>query len=200
MAFFRSTSRFDAPPDIDGAGVYLRAPQMADFSEWAALREQSRAFLAPWEPEWPADDLTRGAFRNRLRRYASEAQEDSGYSFLIFRAGDQVLLGGVTLSNVRRGVAQSANLGYWIGARHARRGYMSAAVAALVPFAHGQLRLRRVEAACLPENAVSVRLLEKLGFKREGYARQYLCIAGKWQDHLLYARLSSDPLDFRGKE
>ena len=194
MALFRSVSRFDTPADIEGAGVFLRAPQMADFADWASLREQSRAFLAPWEPEWPADDLTRGAFRNRLRRYANEMQEDSGYSFLIFRTADHALLGGVTLSNVRRGVAQSANLGYWIGVQHARRGYMSAAVAALVPFAHGSLRLRRIEAACLPENAVSVRLLEKLGFRREGYARQYLCIAGKWQDHLLYARLSSDPL------
>lgn len=194
MALFRSVSRPDSPPELEGAGVYLRAPQMADFSEWASLRERSRAFLAPWEPEWPADDLTRGAFRNRLRRYANEIHEDSGYSFLIFRASDHVLLGGVTLSNVRRGVAQSANLGYWVGADYARQGNMSAAVAALIPFAHGQLRLRRVEAACLPENAVSIRLLEKLGFKREGYARQYLCIAGKWQDHLLYARLSSDPL------
>jgi len=194
MSLFRSVSRFDTPPDVEGAGVFLRAPQMADFSEWASLREQSRAFLAPWEPEWPADDLTRGAFRNRLRRYANEIQEDSGYSFLIFRVSDHALLGGVTLSNVRRGVAQSANLGYWIGVQHARQGYMSAAVAALVPFAHGQLRLRRIEAACLPENAISVRLLEKLRFRREGYARQYLCIAGKWQDHLLYARLSSDPL------
>jgi len=194
MAFFRSVSRSELPADIEGVGVFLRAPQMADYSEWASLRERSRPFLGPWEPEWPADDLTRAAFRNRLRRYASEVHEDSGYSFLIFRTSDQVLLGGVTLSNVRRGVAQSANLGYWIGAEHARRGYMSTAVAALVPFAHGQLRLRRIEAACLPHNAVSVRLLEKLGFRREGYARQYLCIAGKWQDHLLYARLSSDPL------
>jgi ribosomal-protein-alanine N-acetyltransferase len=194
MAFFRSVSRPDSPPEIEGVGVYLRAPQMTDFSDWASLRERSRAFLAPWEPEWPADDLTRGAFRNRLRRYANEIHEDSGYSFLIFRASDHLLLGGVTLSNVRRGVAQSANLGYWVGAQYARQGHMSAAVAALIPFAHGQLRLRRIEAACLPENAVSVRLLEKLGFKREGYARQYLCIAGKWQDHLLYARLSSDPV------
>ena len=194
MAFFRSVSRSDAPADLEGKGVFLRAPQMADFSEWASLREQSRKFLAPWEPEWPADDLTRGAFRNRLRRYAYEVQEDSGYSFLIFRASDHALVGGITLSNVRRGVAQSANLGYWVGAPHARQGYMSAAVAALIPFAHGNLRLRRIEAACLPENAVSVRLLEKLGFRREGYARQYLCIAGRWQDHLLYARLSSDPI------
>ncbi|HLL26176.1 MAG TPA: GNAT family protein [Xanthobacteraceae bacterium] len=194
MAFFRSVSWSDIPPDVEGEGVYLRAPQMVDFPAWAGLREESRAFLAHWEPDWPADDLTRGAFRNRLRRYANESQEDSGYSFLIFRSGDQTLLGGVTLSNVRRGVAQSANLGYWIGGRHARKGYMSAAVAALIPYAHGPLRLRRVEAACLPENAASVRLLEKMGFQREGYARQYLCIAGKWQDHLLYARLSSDPL------
>jgi len=194
MALFRSVSRPDTPPEIEGVGVYLRAPQTSDFSEWASLRERSRSFLAPWEPEWPADDLTRGAFRNRLRRYANEIHDDSGYSFLVFRTGDHVLLGGVTLSNVRRGVAQSANLGYWVGAQYARQGYMSAAVAALIPFAHGQLRLRRIEAACLPENAVSMRLLEKLGFKREGYARQYLCIAGKWQDHLLYARLSSDPL------
>ena len=194
MAFFRSVSRSDSPPDIEGEGVFLRAPQMADFSEWSTLREQSRDFLARWEPEWPADDLTRAAFRNRLRRYAYEFQEDSGYSFLIFRTSDHALLGGVTLSNVRRGVAQSANLGYWVGAPYPRQGYMSAAVAALIPFAHGHLRLRRIEAACLPENAVSVRLLEKLGFQREGYARQYLCIAGKWQDHLLYARLSSDPL------
>ena len=192
MALFRSVSRPDSPPEIEGVGVYLRTAQISDFSEWASLRQRSRAFLAPWEPEWPADDLTRGAFRNRLRRYAIETQEDSGYSFLIFRAGDHRLLGGVTLSNVRRGVAQSGNLGYWVGEEYARQGYMSAAVAGLIPFAHGQLRLRRIEAACLPENAVSMRLLEKLGFQREGYARQYLCIAGKWQDHLLFAILRGD--------
>ena len=66
---------------------------------------------------------------------------------------------------------------------------MTAAVRALLPFAFGALRLHRVEAACIPSNAASVRLLEKTGFTREGYAREYLCINGIWQDHLLYARL-----------
>jgi ribosomal-protein-alanine N-acetyltransferase len=81
-----------------------------------------------------------------------------------------------------------------MGAPYARKGYMSAALAALTPFAHGALRLKRIEAACLPHNAASVRLLEKSGFTREGRARNYLCIAGEWQDHLLFARLASDPV------
>lgn len=194
MALFRSAPWSEPCPLIEGAGVFLRAPSMSDYEEWADLRERSRAFLVPWEPEWPADDLTRSAFRNRLRRYAAEIRDDLSYPFLIFRTGDRRLIGGASLSNVRRGVAQSANLGYWMGARYAGQGYMSAAIAATIPFSHGALGLKRIEAACIPENQASVRLLEKSGFQREGYARKYLCIAGQWQDHLLYARLSSDPI------
>ncbi len=66
---------------------------------------------------------------------------------------------------------------------------MTAAVRAVIPFAFGTLRLHRLEAACIPTNAGSIRLLENTGFVREGYAREYLCINGTWQDHLLYARL-----------
>jgi ribosomal-protein-alanine N-acetyltransferase len=150
-------------------------------------------FLGPWEPTWPEDDLTRAAFRRRLQRYMRDQQADVGYAFLIFREGDGALVGGVTLNNVRRGVSQTASLGYWMGAPFARQGYMSAALSTLVPFAHGALHLKRIEAACLPHNVASVRLLEKQGFTREGYARRYLCIAGEWQDHLLFARLNSDP-------
>jgi ribosomal-protein-alanine N-acetyltransferase len=167
---------------------------MADFAEWTALRETSRNFLGPWEPTWPADDLTRGAFRRRLKRYAEDLRTDQAYPFFIFRAGDDVLVGGLTLANIRRGVAQAGSLGYWIGAPFAGRGYMTAAVRALIPFAFGAIRLHRLEAACIPTNAASMRLLEKTGFQREGYARQYLCIDGSWQDHVLYARLATDPL------
>ena len=113
--------------------------------------------------------------------------------FLLFRSDDNALVGGLTLANIRRGVAQAGSLGYWIGAPFARQGYMTAAVRALVPFAFGTLRLHRIEAACIPANAASIRLLEKTGFQREGYAREYLCINGVWQDHLLYARLKDDP-------
>jgi [ribosomal protein S5]-alanine N-acetyltransferase len=197
MALFRSVPWSDPAPTIEGAGVFLRAPVMGDYEEWADLRERSRAFLTPWEPEWPADDLTRSAFRNRVRRYATEIRDDLSYPFFAFRAGDKRMLGGATLTNIRRGVAQSANLGYWMGAPYAGKGYMSATVAAIIPFSHGALGLKRIEAACIPENKASIRLLERSGFVREGYARKYLCIDGKWQDHLLYARLSSDPMQGR---
>jgi ribosomal-protein-alanine N-acetyltransferase len=192
MAFFRTVSLAESLPAIEGEGVTLRAPQMVDFAEWSALRELSRDFLTPWEPTWPADDLTRGAFRRRVRRYADDLRTDQAYAFFIFRMVDDMLVGGLTLANVRRGVAQVASLGYWMGAPHVQRGYMTAAVRALIPFAFGPLRLHRLEAACIPSNAASVRLLERTGFRREGAAREYLCINGVWQDHLLYGLLGSD--------
>lgn len=192
MAFFRTVSSNETMPGIVGAGVTLRAPQSGDFTEWAALREMSRVFLTPWEPTWPPDDLTRGAFRRRLKRYVEDQRGDLAYAFLIFRNDDYAMVGGLTLANIRRGVAQAGSIGYWVGAPFARKGYMTAAVRALIPYSFNTLRLHRLEAACIPDNAASVRLLERTGFRREGYARGYLCINGIWQDHLLYARLKDD--------
>jgi ribosomal-protein-alanine N-acetyltransferase len=190
MAFFRAAQFATTLPVIKGDGISLRAPQMSDFSEWAALREASRDFLTPWEPTWPADDLTRAAFRRRLKRYAEEIRSDQAYPMFLFAAGKGPLIGGLTLTNIRRGVAQAGSLGYWIGGPFARQGYMTRGVRALIPFAFEALRLHRLEAACIPGNQASVRLLEKTGFTREGYARQYLCINGIWQDHLLFARIN----------
>jgi ribosomal-protein-alanine N-acetyltransferase len=195
MALFRTLSSPEPLPPIAGEGVVLRMPQMTDYAAWAALRETSRKFLTPWEPTWPADDLTRTAFRQRIRRYAEDVRTDQAYPFFVFRQEDNAIVGGLALANIRRGVAQAGSLGYWTGAPFIRRGYMTAAVRALVPVAFDVLRLHRVEAACIPTNLASIRLLEKTGFRREGYARAYLCINGIWQDHLLYARLQSDPRD-----
>jgi ribosomal-protein-alanine N-acetyltransferase len=192
MAFFRTVSFSEPMPAITGARVALRVPQSSDHAEWAALREASRTFLTTWEPTWPADDLTRGAFRRRLKRYADDQRSDLAYTFLIFRSDDNALVGGLTLANIRRGVAQAGSIGYWVGEPFARKGYMTEAVRALIPFCFRTLRLHRVEAACIPANTASICLLEKTGFTREGYARRYLCIDGTWQDHLLYARLNDD--------
>ena len=192
MAFFRTVNFSEQLPAIMGEGIMLRAPQMADYAEWSALREASRNFLTPWEPTWPSDDLTRASFRRRIKRYSEDQRGDLAYPFFIFRRSDHALVGGLTLANIRRGCAQAGSLGYWMGAAFARQGYMTAAVSALVPFAFATLRLHRIEAACIPANAASIRLLEKTGFRREGFARQYLCIDGVWQDHLLYARLKDD--------
>ena len=173
MAFLRNTTRMRPALGIYGRGLWLRrAATVATTRPGRRLRAASRQHLQPWEPQWADDELSRTAFRRRLRLYARDLAEDHGYAFFIFRARDQVLLGGLTLSNVRRGVSQTASLGYWIGAGHTRAGYMTEAVRAVVPFAFDQLRLHRLEAACLPHNRASMRVLEKAGFHREGFARE----------------------------
>jgi len=193
MAFMRGlTFPGGQQPVIKGNGVYLRYPRISDYLSWSRLRGESRAFLAPWEPVLASDELTRGAFRRRIKRYQKEARLDSAYAFFVFRAEDDALMGGCTLSNVRRGVTQCCSLGYWIGERFARQGYMHDAVRALIPFIFSTLGLHRIEAACLPSNEPSKSLLQKAGFRQEGLARKYLQINGEWRDHVLFALLEDD--------
>lgn len=177
---------------VDGPTVYIRPAQPKDWRAWADLREESRDFLVPWEPTWPADALTRDSFVRRLRRQAAEWREDEAYAFLVFEQASDRVVGGIGLTNIRRGVAQMGTMGYWVGKPFARRGYISQAARLMLSFAFGQLGLHRVEAACLPSNAPSSGVLEKVGFIREGYARAYLRIDGKWADHVLYAILRDD--------
>ncbi len=194
MGLLESFRKPHEPRGIFGQDLTLRFPAMEDFEAWTRLRSESRAFLEPWEPTWPADDLTLPAFRHRVRRYRELAGEDTCYPYFIFavgRTGGRTLVGAVTLSNVRRGVAQSATLGYWIGVPHARKGIMGRAIAMLLPHAFNDLSLHRVEAACLLRNTASVRLLEAAGFEREGFARAYLRIAGRWEDHVLFAKVAA---------
>ena len=193
MAFLRSISTTDTSPTLRTPRVVLRVPAIGDYAQWAKLREESRAFLSPWEPVWPPDDLTKVSFRRRIRRYQREIRSGTGFPFFIFTPDGQTLLGGLTLAHIQRGATQSAVLGYWMGEAHAGKGFMSAAVRAVEEFAFDTLHLNRVEAACLPHNAASIRLLEKVGFTREGYARKYLCIEGRWQDHILFGLVRGDP-------
>jgi ribosomal-protein-alanine N-acetyltransferase len=192
MALFRLSKIAEPEPLLRGDGIYLRPAVSGDFAAWVRLRTESREFLTPWEPLWPEDDLTRAAFRRRLRRQSDEMARDEAFSFLIFDAGADTLLGGLTLGGIRRGVAQSGTLGYWMGAPHAGKGRMTRAVASAVRFGFATLRLHRIEAACLPENTASQTLLERNGFQREGLARGYLRINGAWRDHLLYAMVEPE--------
>jgi [ribosomal protein S5]-alanine N-acetyltransferase len=170
----------------NGRRTRLRPPQLEDFRDWQSLRRESRSFLEPWEPTWPDDDLLSGNFRRRIGHYAKLAAEDLAYPFFIFDRNETTLLGGLTFSNVRRGAAQMATLGYWIGAAHANQGYMTDALQAAITFAREDCRLHRLEAACLPANAPSIQLLQRAGFQREGFARDYLKINGRWEDHILW--------------
>ncbi len=194
MALFRFPSEPQSRPLIRTPNLYLRAPSLDDYPAWAALRMESRAFLTPWEPSWNEDDLTRAAFRLRTKRAAREISTDEAYSLFVFDSQTEALLGGLTLGLIRRGVAQACTLGYWMGKPHAGKGHMTEAVRGALRFAFSELALHRVEAACLPNNEPSRRLLERVGFRHEGLARAYLKINGAWADHLLYAALSTDRL------
>ena len=171
----------------------LRAPRLEDREAWSALRTESRTFLQPWEPHWPSDHLTRSAFRRRVRWASAEAAAERAFAFLLFHREEDTLLGGITVSNIRRGPSRSASLGYWVGETHARQGYMRDAVGRVAEFAFHDLGLVRLEAACLEGNAASRALLKRCGFQSEGIVRGYLEVNGNVRDHVLYARLARDP-------
>lgn len=180
------------PPVIAAGAIYLRPPEIEDHDAWARLREASRVHLTRWEPDWLSKDTTPDAFRLRLKSYDRQFRARAGAAFHVFERDGDRLIGGVTLSDIRRHAAQSATIGYWIGAAFLRRGFGLAAVEAVLGYAFDGFGLNRVEAACQPGNAASRALLSKAGFTEEGLAREYLFINGAWRDHVLYARLARD--------
>lgn len=177
---------------IETERMSLRPPQHGDFRAWSRLRSDSADFLQPWEPTWAADHLTRKSFTNRVYWAQRSIRTEQAVPLFLIRRDDDMLLGAITMDNIRRGPAQAATLGYWVGAPFARKGYMREAIEAIVHHAFHKMDLSRVEAACLPENDASRRVLERAGFKFEGVAQSYLQIAGRWRNHVLYANLRSD--------
>jgi len=183
---------FKKKVQIDTERLILRLPQHADFRAWSTLRYESQDFLSPWEPTWAPDHLSRKSFANRV--YWSQRSVNEGMALPLFlvRRSDHQLMGAITLDPIRRGPAQTATMGYWIGQQFAREGYMSEAILALVHYAFVKLDLSRIESACLPDNVPSRGALEKCGFKYEGVAQAYLQINGRWRTHVLYSCLRAD--------
>jgi [ribosomal protein S5]-alanine N-acetyltransferase len=179
-----------ATPKLKGERVFLRPPLRSDYSAWAKLREDSSAFLRPWEPTWSDTELSRSAFHERRTRAISESRAGTAHVFFIFENETNSLAGGITLGAIRYGVSRSGQIGYWMGQKFAGQGFMQDAVKTLTTFGFETLKLHRLEAACIPSNQRSIMVLEKTGFTREGLLKSYLKIDGEWQDHLLFARIS----------
>jgi [ribosomal protein S5]-alanine N-acetyltransferase len=177
---------------VETERLTLRLPVHADWVLWAKLRRDSAAFLTPWEPVWSPDHLSRRSFTNRVYWAKRAEAQGTALPLLLTRRDDGLILGALTLDNIRRGPAQAGTLGYWMGAPFARQGYMREAILGVVHHAFNALDLSRIEAACLPENQPSRGLLEKSGFKYEGVAQSYLQINGRWRNHVLYAALRGD--------
>lgn len=180
------------PIRLETERMALRLPAHSDFNAWTALRQDSRDFLVPWEPTWSADHLSRKAFTNRVYWAQRASRAGTAIPFFLERSVDGALLGAITIDNIRRGPAQMATIGYWIGAPFARQGYMTEAIGAVTRHAFTAMDLSRIEAACLPDNAASRAALERSGFKYEGVAQSFLQINGRWRTHVLYANLRHD--------
>jgi len=184
------SNSFKPPLDVRLAdqNVVLRLATVGDARAWLDIRELNRDFLVPWEPTWPANCLTESYFRRMLRRQQREWRRGKAYAFYVFLQKTNSLIGGVNLNDVQRGAGQKATLGYWIGQAYARQGLMTEAAGLVCDFAFGKLKLHRLEASCLPHNEASMRLLQRLGFEEEGFAKDYLQVNGRWQDHVLWGR------------
>jgi len=177
---------------IDTERCYLRLPQLSDYQDWVLLRRKSEIFLSPWEPQTDSHFYSLAAFKARVKWSKKNFKERKVIHVLAFRREDGILLGAITLDNLKRGAAQSCSIGYWIGEPFAGNGYMSEILKALIFQAFKEFELSRIEAATLPENKASRRLLEKSGFKYEGVGQSYLQIAGRWRNHVLYSLLRDD--------
>lgn len=192
MSFLNAYSLKKNLFEITGQKVILRPPQYSDWKAWADERKKNKLYLQPWEPLWSINELERSSFVKRVRMFERLSHNDQAYSFLIFTSDNEDFIGEVNISNVQRGVIQSCTIGYWIAKDCEGKGMMSESLELVKEFIFNELKLHRIEAACLPHNMPSLKVLLKNGFIKEGTARKLLKINDKWQDHTVLSFILDD--------
>lgn len=192
MTILRSYKYKKNSLELNGDNVLLRPPQYSDWIDWSKVREVNKLYLQPWEPLWSPGELERSSFVKRVRMFEKLSTNDEAYSFLIFKNENTEFIGELNISNIQRGIIQSCSIGYWIAKKYEGRGMMSESLELVKSFIFDHLKLHRIEAACLPHNSPSLKVLLKNGFKIEGTARKLLKINNKWQDHTLFSYLYED--------
>ena len=171
---------------LSGFRVMLRPPQKSDFQEWTEVRRRNETYLKPYEPRWATNAHSNDFYTRRLHRQIRDWHQERAQCFLIFDKKSEALIGGININNIIRGAAQFASLGYWIDETHQGQGMMAEALRLIITYCFEELSLDRINAACLPVNERSKNLLLKAGFKEEGFAKKYLQIDGRRQDHVLF--------------
>jgi ribosomal-protein-alanine N-acetyltransferase len=172
----------------------IAGPETA--TECARFNRENAAFLAPWEPQMSSRSFDEGALREVCRLAVAAALEGSSYRFAISKedtdGANRAIIGWISFTNIVRGIFQACNLGYKLAEDAQGYGYMTEAARAGIDFVFNTLRLHRIMANYLPHNHRSSAVLTRLGFAKEGYAKDYLFIDGKWQDHVLTALVNAE--------
>lgn len=183
------------PPVIVAGALTLRTLGRHEEYAWRQLRQANRSWLEPWEatapPGRPEPPVT---YRGLVRRERRQWKEESAYPFVVVYDGE--LVGRVSVAGIRWGAERGASIGYWLAQSHAGKGIMPRAVALVTEFSFSR-GLHRIEIAVRPENASSLRVVEKLQFREEGLRRSYLHIDRAWRDHRVYALTQEEPRNGR---
>ncbi len=172
---------------IETARLSLRLPEPKDATSIAHFYSHNRDHLQPWSPLWTDSLFSEEFWRNQVRRFKEEFDAGLSARLFVFKKGEALLIGTASLTQIQRGPLHSAVLGYALAASEQGQGYMTEAVKAAVEFAFERLSLHRVEAGYQPHNRRSAEVLKRAGFSVEGYARDFLLINGRWEDHILTA-------------
>lgn len=188
MSAVRARARSVEASVARGRRVYLRFAARGDRRDWCALRDSSLEHNRPWEPALAGEPTSDERFDRLLRTQSTK----DARRYLLCRRSDEAILGMINFGQIARGAFQNAFLGYWIGAEHVRRGYMTEGVRIALRHAFVDLKLHRVEANVKPDNAASLALARRLGFRKEGFSPRYLQIAGAWADHVRFAMTLED--------
>lgn len=179
------------PPVIATDALTLRTLGRHEEYAWRQLRQSNRVWLEPWEATSPPGRAEPPvSFRSLVRRERRQWREESAYPFVIVI--DRQIVGRVSVAGIRWGAERGASIGYWIAHSHAGRGIMPRAVALATEFCFSR-GLHRIEIAVRPENAASLRVVDKLGFREEGLRRSYLHIDRAWRDHRVFAITQEEP-------
>jgi ribosomal-protein-alanine N-acetyltransferase len=167
-----------------GEAVYLFAPGKESTDDFLAITTSSQQFHQPWV--YPATDA------KRFRAYLERLERGSAHGFFVARCEDDAMTGVININDVVMGGYRSASLGYYAAAPHSGRGYMTQALALVLDHAFAALELHRLEANVQPGNAASLALVQRLGFRREGFSPAFLKIGGEWRDHERWAMLAEE--------
>lgn len=180
-------TRMPPPPTLRTGDLEIRLAEEVDADDVAAYYVANRAHLTPWEPTRPAGFYTVGFWRLQAHRNHEDYNRGSAVRFFIFHRREPGVVGYISFTNITRGAAHFCFLGYSLAEKRQGQGIMTRAIGEAVRWAFADLNLHRVMANHMPRNTRSAKLLARLGFEREGFAKEYLLINGRWEDHVMTA-------------
>ncbi len=179
------------PVTLEHGDIVLRPFRRRDREEWLSLRSRNRDWLQPWDATNPEPETALKTFGEMVRVLNRSGRDGTALPWLIClrvsAGGQPVIVGQLSVSSIVRGSALSASLGYWIDRARAGAGIVPTAVALATDHCFTVLGLHRMEINVRPENAASLRVVQKLGFRHEGLRKDFLHIDGDWRDHDSFA-------------